>query len=47
MAVALARHTPSCGTVRSYDQVAFVAPTTSGRVLNVLKIGATVPSGCR
>ena len=46
-AVALARQTPSCGSVTSYDQVALVAPTTSGRPLNVLKIGATRAVGLK
>ena len=46
-AVALPRHTPSCGSVTSYDQVAFVAPMTSGVPRNVWKMSSTVPSACR
>src|SRR3954464_10593225 len=47
VAVALPRHTPSCGKVTSYDQVALVAPMTSGVARNVLKMSSTVPSACR
>lgn len=46
MAVALPRHSPSCGSVTSKRQVAEVAPMTSGSPLKVLKTGATVPSSC-
>ncbi len=35
-AVACIVHSPSYGTVTSYDQVALVAPTTSGVTRNVL-----------
>src|SRR5919106_408116 len=47
IAVADMRHSPSCGRVTSYCQVAEVAPTTSGRPLKVLKLAATLPSSWR
>src|SRR3712207_4832242 len=47
MAVALTFHSPSVGTVTSYDHVAFVAPTTSGVARKLWKAAPTVPSSCR
>src|SRR6266508_1744464 len=47
MAVADMRHSPSCGRVTSYCQVAEVAPTTSGRPRKVLKFDEALPSSCR
>jgi hypothetical protein len=47
MAVADMRHSPSCGRVTSYCQVAEVAPTTSGVPRKVLKLEETDPSSCR
>jgi hypothetical protein len=47
MAVADMRHSPSCGRVTSYCQVAEVAPTTSGWPRKVLKLDETDPSSWR
>ena len=47
VAVALPLHSPSCGSVTSYDQVAAVAPMTSGVPRKVLKMASTEPSSCR
>ena len=47
IAVADMRHSPSCGRVTSYCQVAEVAPTTSGVPRKVLKLDETDPSSWR
>ncbi len=46
-AVAQMVHWSSYGSVTSYDQVALVAPTTSGRTRNELYTALTVPSSWR
>ena len=44
IAVADMRHSPSCGRVTSYCQVAEVAPTTSGGPRKVMKLDETDPT---
>ena len=46
-AVALPRQMPSCGRVTSKDQVALVAPTTSGWPRKLWKMLSTEPSAWR